>query len=65
MKIKLNGETIDTSAKTLQQLIDRELKNNDNIAVACNQKIIAQPNWQTTLLQDGDRIEIVHAIVGG
>lgn len=66
MKITLNGESAtiavdSTVAGLLQQL---ELQDR-RVAVELNQDIVVRSAHETTRLQAGDRVEIVHAIGGG
>lgn len=35
------------------------------IAVALNGEVVLRSDWQSTVLNEGDRIEILHAIGGG
>ena len=37
----------------------------ERVAVEVNQKIIRRPEWTSTALSEGDRVEIVHFVGGG
>ena len=66
MQIQLNGETKTVDAgSSLLQLIDQLELTGKRIAVEINEDIIPRSEHADTRLQEGDRIEIVHAIGGG
>lgn len=66
MRIVLNGEPVETAEQStvegvLQQLgIGRE-----RVAVELNGGIVPKVGYDTRLLSDGDKIEIVHFVGGG
>ena len=66
MQVLINGEsqTIehDTSISTLLQESGLTGK---RIAVEVNENIVPKSQHADTLLRDGDKIEIIHAIGGG
>jgi len=66
MKITLNGEQHEIDAKTslLQFLTDAGLAEK-RIAVEINRRIVPRSTFAEQSIQEGDRIEIVHAIGGG
>lgn len=35
------------------------------VAVACNDRVVRRAEYETRLLQDGDRVEIIEAVAGG
>ena len=37
----------------------------DRVAVELNREIVPRANWESTVLKDGDRLEIVHFVGGG
>ncbi len=66
MDIRLNGETRTLSrAHTLQQLLEAEGLAERRVAVEVNGEIIPRSRHAEHLLDDGDTIEIVHALGGG
>ena len=66
MKITLNGETRAMRADTsLSDLIAELDLTNKRIAIEVNREIIPRSNFNNCELQEGDKIEIVHAIGGG
>lgn len=66
MKILLNGETrevpADSTAQDLVELLDLTGK---RLAMEVNREILPRTRYQQYHLQNGDEVEIVHAIGGG
>ncbi len=50
---------------TLSALIASLDMKSDRVAVELNRAIAPRPSWPETILQDGDRLEIVHFVGGG
>jgi sulfur carrier protein len=50
---------------TVEQLLAELRVRRDYTAVALNRQITARSGYATTVLQDGDRVEIVHPMAGG
>jgi thiamine biosynthesis protein ThiS len=67
MKLQINGEerTFSESALTLALLVESLQMKPDRVAVELNRDIVQRDRWSETLLQDGDRLEIVHFVGGG
>ncbi|TNF92216.1 MAG: sulfur carrier protein ThiS [Gammaproteobacteria bacterium] len=66
MNIILNGETRAMRSDTsLSDLITELDLTNKRIAIEVNREIIPRGNFHDHELQEGDKIEIVHAIGGG
>jgi thiamine biosynthesis protein ThiS len=69
MEIVLNGQPrevgLDPQAATLQALIAALEMKADRIAVERNGEIVRRSEWATTLVESGDRFEIVHFVGGG
>ena len=66
MNITLNGQAKSLNEDTyLSQLIKELNIEGRRIAVEINQQIIPKSEHTTYKIQDGDSIEIVHAIGGG
>ena len=66
MQIHVNGEqkALADSA-TLSDLVEELGLTGRRIAIELNMEIIPRSEHETTLLKDGDQLEIVHAIGGG
>jgi len=66
MKITLNGEACQCEdGQTIQSFIEQQGLSDKRIAVEVNLEIVPRSQFATSRLQDGDRVEIVHAIGGG
>lgn len=66
MNIILNGQAHTLSDNTpLAQLIDSLGLAGKRIAIELNNTIVPRSTHSTTMLAEGDRVEIVHAIGGG
>jgi len=67
MKIKINGQshTFATEVTVAQILTELKIPREHGIAVALNGSVIPRSQFQKTQIQDGDKLEIVHATAGG
>ena len=66
MKIKLNGNIIDIENQiSLEALIQSQDINFKNFIIEKNLEIVKKENYQNTLLNEGDSIEIVTLCAGG
>jgi thiamine biosynthesis protein ThiS len=65
MKIKVNGEDIETDSGTLPELL-RELEITEGrVAVELNLRVISKTEYGDITLGPGDNIEIVNFVGGG
>jgi thiamine biosynthesis protein ThiS len=66
MEIFVNGESkpLD-AAMSLSEFIERLGMKGDRVAVERNRDIVPRAQWTSTILQDGDQLEIVHFVGGG
>lgn len=66
MKLEINGEirSVPPSA-TVRELIENLGIKPDRIAVELNRRIVRRQEWDRTVLNECDRIEIVHFVGGG
>ncbi|PHR62793.1 MAG: thiamine biosynthesis protein ThiS [Robiginitomaculum sp.] len=66
MEISINGEDrqLDGAPSIADMLIGLQL-NPDKVAVECNLEIVPHSLFAQTVLQSGDRLEIVRFIGGG
>lgn len=63
--IRVNGETQNTGAATIAELL-RELQAPQiGVAVAQNGAVVRRAAQESTLIRDGDEIEIIRAVQGG
>ena len=66
MDIQLNGEPRDcASGTTISALLEAEGLAERRVAVEVNGDIVPRSQHGTTVLHDGDQLEVVHAIGGG
>lgn len=65
MTIILNGESRDLAAGTTLATLIELLKINGRLAAERNGEIVPRSVHGSTVLVDGDRVEIVRAIGGG
>jgi thiamine biosynthesis protein ThiS len=66
MKVYINGEVRELSGTpSLAELITELDLPAPRIAVELNREVVRRNDWGSTMLEDGDRIEIVHFVGGG
>jgi sulfur carrier protein len=67
MSIKLNGELVELTldVKTIQQLLAFYQLEDRLVIVEHNREIILKDQYESTPLQSGDEIELVHFVGGG
>ena len=66
MQIQLNGERYELpEGVSVADLLLRLELTGRRLAVEVNRDIVSRSQHATTLLADGDQVEIVHAIGGG
>ena len=66
MKVFVNGESRELSGTpSLAELIAQLELPATRIAVELNREVVRRNDWGSTIVQDDDRIEIVHFVGGG
>jgi len=66
MEIQVNGETRKIPEGTdLQSLIDELQIAQKVMAAAVNMEIVKKERWREHILQEGDRVELLHFVGGG
>lgn len=67
MQIVINGNIrqFDHPILTVAELVETLSVTGKRIAVECNGEIVPRSQFANTLLNDGDRLEIVGAVGGG
>jgi sulfur carrier protein len=66
LHIQVNGEQREVNdGSALPELIAALQLKPQQIAIELNQQVIRRAQWETTVLQEGDKIEIVHFVGGG
>ena len=65
MQITVNGENKIITEMSLLQFLESLGIDPRRVAVELNTDIVSKSAYETTILQDGDRMEIVHFVGGG
>ena len=65
MQIYLNGELQTTTCTNLLELIQQLDLTDKRFAVELNEMIISKSKLEQNLINEKDRIEIIHAVGGG
>ena len=66
MKVLVNGDEKDfDSGISLAALINELELPATRIAIELNREVVRRSDWDSTMLKDEDRIEIVHFVGGG
>lgn len=66
MTIFINGEARELGGvETLSNLLDTLGLPKQRIAIEVNRKVIRKQEWDTAVIADQDKIEIVHFVGGG
>lgn len=63
--VKINGEEIHAAGKLLIEYLQESNYPLKRIAVECNGEIVPKAQYETKVLCDGDKIEIVSFVGGG
>ena len=66
MRVFVNGEARELSGtSSLAELVTQLELPVARIAIELNREVVRRNDWGSTMLQDEDRIEIVHFVGGG
>jgi thiamine biosynthesis protein ThiS len=66
LRIQFNGESREVpDGTTLLELVGSLQIKPEQIAIELNHSVVRRVDWQTTLLSEDDRVEIVHFVGGG
>jgi len=66
MKIIVNGETREFNEKTtLQEILKALALEGKVMAAAVNMNIVKQDSWETYIVHDGDKLELLDFVGGG
>lgn len=66
MTVIVNGEPKECSGgSSLAEFIEHLQLKADRVAVELNRQLAPRTRWSETVLQEGDRLEIVHFVGGG
>ena len=66
MKVFINGETKEiTKQFNLLELLKEFSLPSERIAIELNKEVVRKKDWESILINDADKIEIVHFVGGG
>lgn len=65
LMVKINGESLNIAGKTLEEYLAGAKYDIKRIAVEKNGEIVPKSEYASTLLADGDEIEVVSFVGGG
>ena len=65
MTVYVNGERVEFSGSSLTELIAQLELPGARIAVELNREVVRRNDWSVTMLNENDRVEIVHFVGGG
>lgn len=66
VRVLVNGERRELApSTTVAEVVATMSANGTGVAVAVNDSVVPRGAWETTALDDGDRIEILTAVQGG
>ena len=63
--VKINGTELDIAGKTVAEYLETTDYNRSRIAVERNGEIVPKSEYDSTLLNDGDVVEVVSFVGGG
>ena len=63
--VKINGEELNITGKTVAQLLAESGYDIKRVAVELNGDILPKAQFDSTVLQDGDSVEVVSFVGGG
>ena len=65
MSLMINGEQVEAAGKTLSDYLKEAGYDTRGIAVERNCEVIPRSRYDSTILKDGDQVELVHCVAGG
>jgi sulfur carrier protein len=65
VNITTNGETVSTQPLTVQEYLTSLGIDPRRVAVELNRDILPKAQYESTMLKEGDSLEIVHFVGGG
>ncbi|MDI6878222.1 MAG: sulfur carrier protein ThiS [Desulfitobacteriaceae bacterium] len=66
MKIWVNGELVDVALQTtVLQWLNEQKVVPESAIIELNEAILSQDRWESTVLQNGDRLELFLFVGGG
>ncbi|MFV8826630.1 sulfur carrier protein ThiS [Alkalihalobacterium sp. APHAB7] len=65
MELYVNGETVELEVSTLAEIVKHYGLEQNLVVTEVNGEIIDRSNWETTVVESGMKIELVHFVGGG
>lgn len=65
MKLQLNGESIDLQVSNLAELLESQGLGNATVATAVNGVFVPAHSREGSVLNEGDRVEVLAPMQGG
>lgn len=65
MQINVNGDTVNIAVTLLDQALEELGFACDKVVVARNETFVPREDWADTVLQNGDRLDVLAPIGGG
>jgi len=65
MQLTINGETKESHAKTIQELIDELSIESKVMAAAVNMNVVKKEIWASHTLNENDKVEFLQFVGGG
>jgi len=65
MQLIINGETKESSAKTIKDLLDELGIESKVMAAAVNMNVVKQALWESYTLVENDKVEFLQFVGGG
>jgi thiamine biosynthesis protein ThiS len=65
VRLIINGEEREVHSQKLSELLGELKVAFPHFAVAINQQVVPRSKYESTSVEEGDKIEIVHAVGGG
>lgn len=63
--VRINGEQMNVDGTTISKFLQEAGYNMERIVVEKNMEIVPKANYDSTLLEDGDEVEVVSFVGGG
>lgn len=63
--VKINGELLDKDGKSVSEMLADMDVSSQRVAVELNEEIVPKAEYDTTILKDGDHVEVVRFVGGG
>lgn len=63
--VKVNGEQTALDGRTVAELLEKQGYDRTRVAVELNMDILPKSQYDSTILKDGDSVEVVRFVGGG